>query len=285
MKLRYFRSNRRFFSVRSTAIAVVCIGIALACKPAKTALGYGQVAAGASAPSADKDTPDIDPRATDLLQAAGTYLHDATSLSFSADVWEDLVSSDGRKLQSQRSVEVGIRRPDRIVGHIRADHKSRDAYFNGKTLTIFDPIKNLYGVIDPAPPTIDETVDFVSDKFGISMPLADLIVSNLNRDMVKHVRRGDYLGLQKIEGVSCHHLAFVQDDIDWQIWVQENNQPLIRKVVITYKNEDQAPQFVATVSNWNMEAALPDYAFEFRAPSGASIIDVKPATTEPASGE
>ena len=100
------------------------------------------------------------------------------------------------------------------------------------------------------------------------MPLSDLGVSDLHRDVTKNVVRGDYLGLQPVAGVACHHLAFVQDDIDWQVWVAADDRPIIHKLLITYKREDQAPQFVATIAKWKLDAALPDYAFRFRAPVG-----------------
>ena len=242
-----------------------------------------------AAPPEKESAPVVDPRAVELLAAAGKYLGDAKSLSFSADIWEDVVSSSGRKLQSQRSVDVGIRRPDRLVAHSRSERKSRDAYYDGKSLTIYNPVTRFYGVIADAPKTIDETIDLVSDRFAVSMPLSDLIVSDVNRDLLKNVRRGDYLGVQKVAGAPCHHLGFVQADIDWQIWIDADDRPLIRKILITYKNEDQAPQFVANLSKWNLDAALPDYAFQFRAPAGASKIDVLPAkappTTDPGPGE
>lgn len=219
----------------------------------------------------------IDPRADDLLRAAAKHLTTAKSLSFSADVWEDVVSEGGRKLQSQRTVDVAIRRPDRIVAHTRSERKSHDAYYDGKSLTIYNPSTNFFGIITDIPNTIDGAVDLVAERFALTMPLADLIVSDLPGGLIKNVRRGDYLGRQRIAGVDCHHLAFVQDDIDWQLWVEEGTQPLIRKVVITYKGEPQSPQFVANVSDWRIDPPLPDYAFQFRAPAGASKIDVLPA--------
>jgi hypothetical protein len=231
----------------------------------------------AAAPPQGSSATTIDPRADDLLRAVCKYLTDAKSLAFSADVWEDVVSEGGRKLQSQRTTDVAIRRPDRIVAHSRTERKSRDAYYDGKSLTIYNPATNFYGIMTDVPKNIDETVDFVAQKFGVTMPLSDLITSDIPGSLLKDVRRGDYLGRQRVAGVDCHHRGFIQENIDWQLWIEEGNQPLIRRVVITYKNEPQSPQFSATISDWRIDPPLPDFAFQFRAPAGASKIDVLPA--------
>ena len=42
-------------------------------------------------------------------------------------------------------------------------------------------------------------------------------------------------GLHLVRGIQCHHLVFIQDDIDWQIWIENSQTPLPRKMVITSK--------------------------------------------------
>ena len=47
-----------------------------------------------------------------------------------------------------------------------------------------------------------------------------------------------------------------------------------KKIVITYKDEDGAPQYTAIFSNWDFETKLPDFLFNFEPPSGAAKISV-----------
>ena len=44
-----------------------------------------------------------------------------------------------------------------------------------------------------------------------------------------------FLWLSKVQGQLCHHLAFRQEDIDWQIWIENGPTPLPRKFLITDK--------------------------------------------------
>ena len=45
----------------------------------------------------------------------------------------------------------------------------------------------------------------------------------------KHIGRG------VIDGVECEHLAFRNQDVDWQLWVQVGAKPIPCKYVITSK--------------------------------------------------
>ncbi len=73
------------------------------------------------------------------------------------------------------------------------------------------------------------------------------------------------------------HLAFVQDEIDWQIWIQAGPRPVPRKLVITYKNEPGSPQYVARLFGWDFQPRLAEEFATFHAPAGSDQIDFLPA--------
>jgi hypothetical protein len=74
--------------------------------------------------------------------------------------------------------------------------------------------------------------------------------------------------------VKCHHLAFRQKTIDWQIWIQDGDKPLPRKMVITYKRDAGGPQFTARLSRWNVKPKLSKDTFEFEPPADAKKVDL-----------
>lgn len=240
-------------------------------------LAWGQPTETSVAPTT---RPAVDPKADEIFRAASKYLGSAQSYTFSADVWEDVVLPEGQKVHRQRTVRAGVRRPDRLFAEGGNERVARSAMYDGKTFTLYNREKNFYGQVDASGP-IEKVVDMVDDKFGINTPLSDLMVSNLYEGAMKGVVRGDYLGRQRVNGVRCHHLAYVKGDIDWEVWVQDEGAPVIRRFVITYKDEDQAPQFAATLTDWDFDAKLSDYAFTFVPPLGASRIDVLAAKEPP----
>jgi hypothetical protein len=52
--------------------------------------------------------------------------------------------------------------------------------------------------------------------------------------LIDGVIRGEYLGLQSVEGISCHHLALEQETIDWQLWIDAGPSALPRKLTIRW---------------------------------------------------
>ena len=53
--------------------------------------------------------------------------------------------------------------------------------------------------------------------FDLTLPLGELITDGAYEVLAKQVRRASYMGVHDVEGVACHHLAFVGDAADLQI--------------------------------------------------------------------
>jgi len=204
------------------------------------------------------------------------YLASAQEFRFDADVSYDSVQSTGEKLEFGGTVEVSVRRPDRLRVNYDGDEHQRRIFFDGSTLTMFDVAANLFAVND-VPADIDGALDQVFEKFGLSVPIADLIYRDPYSALMSSVEEGTVVGTRTIDGESCYHLSFVQETIDWQIWIADGPAPLPRKLVITYKNEPGSPQYSARLSGWDLQALASETYFQFRPPYGANEIQFLPA--------
>jgi hypothetical protein len=236
------------------------------------ALSLVSVAALGQTPQEPPKRPPISPRADRILRAAGQYLADARSFSVKAEIWEDFRYPVGYMLQASRTVTMQVRRPDRLHIELVSPVRNQEFWYDGKNLTLLNRKTRMYGQVS-APKNLDETVDLAVDRYGITLPLLDFAVSDLYKSTIREVKTGLYAGRTMVLGRSCHHLAFTQDDIDWQIWVEET-QPVVRKLLINYKNEPGAPQFTVILTDWDLNARLTDYAFDFTPPPGAEKIQV-----------
>jgi len=134
------------------------------------------------------------------------------------------------------------------------------------------------------PPTIDAALDWVFDQTGTVIPLADFLYSDVYDRLMSKVERGVYLGIHEAAGVPCHHLSFEQATIDWQLWIDAGADPLPRKLVISYKTEDEVPQYAVTIRTWNLSAKVPEALFRFTPPEGATRVEVV-AFTRPDANE
>lgn len=237
-------------------------------------ISCGLILSGWTAPAAPNQTS-IDPQVERLLSNACQYLAEAPYFGLTAEVWREHVNEAGQKVQFSRNVSFEVKRPNRLHVEIASPHTQRGFWYDGKSLTILDRQLNLFSMA-PMPGTLDATLDKAHDQFGIDLPLIDVAVSDPYKNAMAKVRQGRYYGLSTVLGRNCHHLALSQENVDWQIWIQDGPQPLIRKFVITHKNEPGAPEFIALITQWNMTDRIADADFVFDPPRGASKIEMRP---------
>ena len=228
-----------------------------------------------AAKPAKPQTPKIEPKAAEILKQMCDYLKGLQQFSFQAEITEDVLLATGQKIQLGKSVEASVRRPDRMRAESLGDEDNRLFLYDGKTITLMDRSRNVYTTID-APPEIDAALNHAIQAFNLRAPLADLIYTKAYENLTSGVISGFYAGLHKVQGVPCHHLAFRQKDIDWQIWIEDGPTPLPRRFLITDKNA-KGLQFTAVFTKWNTSPQLENSVFTFAPPDKAEKIDLRPA--------
>lgn len=256
MKANYRAGLTEAGGVRAAAMAMLLVfGLAVAAK-------------------AEDEKPAVDPKAQELLRHMSECLGDAKFYSFKAEIWQDVMLGSGERVQAGRTVDVQVRRPNRLHTEVRSTRRNRAMFYDGKSLTILNRAENFYGSV-PAPGNLDEALDTASEKFGIEIPLEDFIVSDPYKNAMKDATWGKYLGPVTVLGVPCEHLVFTRGPVDWQVWIQDGPRPVPRKFVITYKDEEGSPQFTAILSDWDFETKLPDFVFQFAPSPGMAKIEVQ----------
>lgn len=229
--------------------------------------------------SAEDNKAAVDPRADELLKRMGDYLGQAQFFSVGAEVWQDVQLSSGQRVQAGRTIDLQVRRPNRLRAEVHSTRRNRELVYDGNAITLFNRVQNFYGSVH-ASGSLDEAMDVASERFGITMPLEDFIRSDPHKDLMQKATSGADIGPVTVMGVPCEHLAFTQDNIDWQVWIENGARPVPRKFVITYKDEPESPQYTAIFSNWDFTTKLPDFVFKFEPPAGASKIKVKEMKAE-----
>jgi len=204
----------------------------------------------------------IDPDADGVLKEMGEYLKATKQFTFQGNATFDQVFDSAQKLQYSASMNVSVRRPNRFQVNRKGDLVNQRLWYDGKSITLLNVEEKLYARVD-APSKIDQALEFAVERFGIRAPLASLVLNDPYERLIHNVKSGVYVGSHEIDGVKTHHLAFTQENIDWQIWVEDGKMLVPRKVVITYKKVKSCPQFTAVLSNWDLSPRLPERLFTF----------------------
>ena len=215
----------------------------------------------------------VEPRVQDLVRRMSDRLAKTTSLALVAEELYDEVPVDAPRRQLTSLRRVAMQRPDRLVGDASGDAINRSFWYDGKTFSALDREQNVWAS-GQVPPTIDAALDWVFDQTGTVIPLADFLYADVYDRLMSNVERGVYLGIHEAAGVPCHHLSFEQATIDWQLWIDAGADPLPRKLVISYKTEDEVPQYAVTIRTWNLAARVPAALFRFTPPEGAARVEV-----------
>ncbi len=238
-------------------------GVALA-----AGLALAIVLAAGSAMAADGVEPDADK----ILRAMSTYLGGLPAFTMSADIDTEIVNLNGQKLQLSASSAISVERPGKF--HIARNGMFSDAefIFDGKTLTIFAKGNNAYTQLE-SPGAIDDAILTFESKTGLDAPGADLLFADVYTTLMDDVALGAYLGVARVNGLPCHHLAFRQSRVDWQLWVKTGDEPLPMKYVITSKWITGAPQYSLRFRDWNVAPRIDENLFTFTAPEGAEKLE------------
>ncbi len=199
-------------------------------------------------------------------------LADLKAFSFVVEESFDAVQDDGQRIQLCNHRKLSVRRPDRVFGESEGDTTDSQFYYDGKQVVVYDRKQKTYAA-EKVPATIDAMLDELHEKYGVNQPLADFLFSDPYKVFTENAQSGLYVGLHHVGKTKCHHLAFRQKVLDWQIWIDAGDKPLPRKLVITFKRQAGTPQFTALIHRWDASPELADATFEFRPPEGVRKVD------------
>lgn len=217
----------------------------------------------------------IDPEAQKIVRALSDFNKRAGNVQFKVyDTSEDFTES-GEMIQYAHVRTAILQRPDKLWMETRGDQANTTLWYDGAMFTLLDRDKNVYVQLK-ATPTLDETIDMVYDRYGISTPLADMLSGDMYTVLMDAVITCRYVGLGLVGDKQCHHIAATQKDIDWQAWIDRGDSPHLRKLLITYKRLDGSPQYCVMLAELGEMKTVPPGTFVFQLPEGAAEVEPVP---------
>ncbi len=245
-------------------------------------LGFASVAAPAAEPAAAPQQPQISAEASAALQRMGDTLR-AQQFSFQAQTFRVYAGPQGEPLHIFHTLDVTVRRPNRLLVLRNGDDGPGKLVYDGKTLFIYMGDANKYASI-PVPGTIEGMMKEAMGRLGVDFPLADFLTDAPSKSFLSGVTAGQVVNTVTVDGVPCLHMVFSQPPgIQLELWLEKNAQSLPVRLVVTYQSLPGSPNFIATFSNWNFSAHPADSDFVFQPPPGAVRVALKPpAAAHPA---
>jgi hypothetical protein len=233
-------------------------------------------AAPASLAAEKKPAPTISDEAGKALLDMGKSLV-SSKVSFRVQTIRVYPGPDGETLHIFHTIDVKVRRPDRMQASMNGDDNPVKLFYDGTNLSLTNVAANKYTVI-PVPNTIQKMLETAMGKLHIDFPLADFLTDAPNKAFLTGVTSGKVVNTVTIDGVQCRHLYFDQPPgITLELWVEANEQALPRRLIVTYTDLPDRPTFIALFSDWNLSPNLTDADFQFTPPVGATKVELPAA--------
>jgi hypothetical protein len=249
-------------------LAILLVGVAslpLTIAPAARAQDLPKAGVGADATAA-------------LARMSKTLL--AKQFSFNSWTFRAYAGPNGELLHIDHENKTVFRRPDRLSVTVTGDDGSTRMLYDGKAVILYAVEQKKYVRI-PVVGGIFKALDLVEKRTGTDFPLSDLLSDDPKKSILSDVTSGGQVGTATIDGVLCRHFFFVQaaDDLEFELWLEDNDRSLPRRFVVTYRSLPGRPIFLAVLSNWNFSIQAPDSEFEFKPPAGVTEVQLRRTTS------
>jgi Predicted periplasmic protein len=221
--------------------------------------------------------PSVDKKTDALLRGMSDLLSKSNSFTFHTKEMHDKVRPSGKIVQVSLTREVAVRRPDGVWMHAltKASDQSRELnlWYDGKTVTLQSNHEKVYARAK-VPPNIDEALDYIGSTLNLPTPMGDVLYSSPYDSFMGPDTSGKYVKLTKIEGKSCHELAFKNPILNWVMWIADGETPLLCKLEIQYKHDYGKPKISMTFLDWNLNAQIAETQFTHVPPADFRRIKI-----------
>ncbi|MGR3895793.1 MULTISPECIES: DUF2092 domain-containing protein [Pseudomonas] len=224
-------------------------------------------------PALAKAADPLDPRALTALSNMGSYLHRLQAFSLSTRSETDQQLDSGPTVTFTHHTQVLARQPDKLFVSVDQGSAARQFFYDGKQFTLYDGRHGYYSK-GTAPATIEQLLGQLSERYAITLPLADLFRWNAQTAKQVGITQATLIGSESLDGQACTHYVFRQPDIDWQLWLREGAQPLPCKLMITRRDDPERPRHSVTF-DWDLSTPINPAAFDFTPPAKAVAVPLR----------
>jgi hypothetical protein len=233
------------------------------------------VALAAACGQRDPQTPaEKSARGDELLRKMSDALKAAPALSFKVTESHERIRRSGEKQPYTLNREITVRRPDRFWLHTTgSDGRDVRVAYDGKTVMVVGDKQKVYASIK-APATLDETLDYISERFDLRVGVADFLYSSPYDSFAGSEAQGGWVRRTTVGGKSCEEVAYTAKVVDFTLSMTASEPVLPCEAQVVYKQEPGQPVSRLVFSDWNLDPRPADTQFALNVPQGYELIPI-----------
>jgi hypothetical protein len=213
-------------------------------------------------------------RGDQLLRQMSDALKNAKAFSFTVNESHERVRRNGQKEPYTLTRDIVVRRPDRLYNHTRgSDSRDLELRYDGKQITIVGNRLKVYATV-PAPASLDEMLDLISERYDLRVAVADLLYSVPYDSFAVSEAKGGWRRKIDVDGRACDEMSYAMTAVSLTLSVSSQPPVLPCQARIEYTQEPGVPVTTLVFSRWNLHAVPGDTQFAANVPEGYEAIPV-----------
>ena len=206
--------------------------------------------------------------ASALLKNMYTYIGSLQKYAFDVSITNTVILDDG-EIVLKRHSDAKVQRDGMFRVDTKGENINRTVYLANGVFTLMDNDEKYYASAKTGK-GIDGTLDHISKKLGIVLPISTLIHSDMTKFI--HPSRVQYFGTKVIAGVSCDYIAFREKKTIVHLWIEDSSTPFIRFAKIVTEGVGTTDMIL----DWDNSPGFSNSTFMFKAPKGATNVSMRP---------
>ena len=202
------------------------------------------------------------------MRSMSDALANSKSFTFETSERFDISPTDGEKKVLHFTRKVTVRRPNGLFFEIHGTGDTAleiTAYYDGRTMTLSEKPDGKWAQTT-VPGTLDEMMDEVALRFGLPVPIGDVVYSSPYDAFIGSSTKGGLVGRETIDGVPCVKLDYADQWVQVTLWLPDSGPALPRRLALVYKKSPTPLTTEITFTSWNLDATATDATFAFRPP-------------------
>jgi hypothetical protein len=198
------------------------------------------------------------------IQRVSDTLGRLQAFSVTTQETRERIGADGKPARITLTRQTIVRRPDRLHFKTTGDVQN-EAWYDGRNLTLASHKEKVFAQA-PMPETLDRTLDAIAERYGIPLPLGDLLYTSPAHALIADTTTGGWVGRERVGDQDCDHVVFQDKGVNWELWIDANGLP--RRAQVEYPNTRRLRRADVLFTDWNLSPTIEAKRFDPAVPAG-----------------
>ena len=213
-----------------------------------------------------------DPR--EILKRMSDEIAGLESYIINGDAYADARLEAGLIIEHASQATLQVHKPDTVRITNKTSEDLKELFFQSGVLTIYTKSKNFYAQT-LIPEGANAALDYAVDELGMDAPMLDFVSGEVAKRLLATATDVLYLGTSLVRGKTYQHVAIRTAEIDIQLWIAAEGQPLPGKMSLSAKWDGGAPR-TTVFMEWNTSPDFQKNPIQFSPPDDAIKISFEP---------